>query len=119
MMSADGETGETTADPELIAARLVEAIGAFVEALQQITMAEGKDDPDDFERAASCIASMQKLAIDALVRHGFTPRRDEIDHEAVAISRKLPRRRREKVGPPGRTCDGGLGQSSCQNLLSA
>jgi DNA-binding MurR/RpiR family transcriptional regulator len=56
------------------AAKLLEAVGDFVESLQSISEARGLDDPDDFERACNAIINMQNIAFDALRRHGFEPR---------------------------------------------
>lgn len=42
--------------------RLLEATDTFIEALQQISEAKGRDDPDEFERAVNAIKHMQRMA---------------------------------------------------------
>ena len=50
----EDETGEVELEPDELskmrAAAVLEATGVFIEALQQISEAKGRDDPDDFER---------------------------------------------------------------------
>jgi hypothetical protein len=57
---------DETTKPEQIALALVQATQDFVEASQEISEAKGPDHEDDFERAANCIASMQRIAFDVL-----------------------------------------------------
>lgn len=74
----EDETGEVELEPDELnkmrAAAVLEATGVFIEALQQISEAKGRDDPDDFERAINAIKHMQKIAFNALQLYGFTPR---------------------------------------------
>ena len=58
---------------------MLEATDTFIEALQQISEARGRDDPDDFERAVNAIKHMQRIAFDALQLYGFTPRGKLVD----------------------------------------
>ena len=71
------ETAETEAELPLAeqkALKVLEATDLFIEALQQISEAKGRDDPDDFERAVNAVKHMQKIAFNALRLYGFTPR---------------------------------------------
>jgi hypothetical protein len=80
-----------------LAEQFLQATEEFVETLQQITLAEGQDDADDFTRARNAIDNMRALACDVLRKYGFTPRRSEPDRESISahearhatIARKL------------------------------
>ena len=61
------------------ALRVLEACDDFIMALLIISEASGPDHPDDFERAYLCIKRMHKIAANALMLHGFEPRRMTID----------------------------------------
>ena len=76
----DDEDDEAEMSPdEVKAAMLVDAVETFVTALMMISAAEGPDHPDDFERAYLCVKRMHRIACNALVAHGFEPRRLSID----------------------------------------
>jgi hypothetical protein len=63
-----------------IADALISATQDFIETLLQITEAKGPGNiEDDFERATPALAYQQKLACDVLRRHGFTPRRENLN----------------------------------------
>lgn len=68
------ETAEKSTWDETRAMRLLEATGVFIEALQQISEAKGRDDPDEYERAVNAIKHMQRIAFNALQLYGFNPR---------------------------------------------
>jgi hypothetical protein len=63
----------------MIADALISATQDFIETLQTITECRGADHENDFERAFNALAHQQKLACEALRRHGFEPRRTNLD----------------------------------------
>ena len=63
------------------ASALAHAVDDLLETLQKITVAEGRNCLDDFERAVNAISAMQKLAVDVLKKYGFQPRRESLDDD--------------------------------------
>jgi len=78
LVDDEAETDGMSMD-EIRKARLLEATDTFIEALQQISEAKGRDDPDDFEPAVNAIKGMQRIAFNALQLYGFTPRGELVE----------------------------------------
>jgi hypothetical protein len=68
-----------------LAESFLRATEEFIETLQRVTVAEGKDDADDYIRAYNAIDNMRSLACNVRRKYGFTPRR-EPDSEPDAIA---------------------------------
>jgi hypothetical protein len=64
------------ADPMTVTAALIDATEDFIEALLEISAAKGPWplSNDNYDHACNVVASMQKIAVDVLRKHGFTPR---------------------------------------------